>query len=881
LPAPEGTRVETEYVTPRSEAERVIAGIWREVLRVDRVGVNDNFFDLGGHSVLMAQVHAKLGSALGRELKLLDLFKYPTVGTLAAHLAGGEVAPMLVRQLASQVGEADVAVIGMAGRFPGANDLRTFWENLAAGVESISFFTDEELRASGVPASDLADPGYVRARGIVGGVDRFDAAFFGYSPREAEVIDPQQRLFLECAWEAFEEAGYDPAAYPGDVGVYAGVGMNTYVFNLLPDPEILDSVGNFQITISNDKDFLASRVSYKLGLCGPSLSVQTACSTSLVAIHLACRSLLSGECDAALAGGVSIRIPQEMGHHYREGAVFSPDGHCRAFDERAGGFVGGNGAGVVLLKRLSDALADGDPVRAVIKGSAVNNDGAVKVGYTAPAVEGQARVIAQALAAAGVEPGTVSYVEAHGTGTDLGDPVEIAALTRAFGPGAAKGSCAVGSVKTNIGHLDSAAGVAGFLKAVLALEHREIPPTLHFEHPNPKLELGESPFFIAARRTPWETRGVPRRAGVSSMGIGGTNAHVVLEEAPPRGPAARGREWQILPLSARSEAALDEVRARLAGHLRESPDEDLADAAWTLQAGRRRFEHRAVALGRNAEEAVRALETELLTGSGEAGSVAFLFSGQGSQYPGMAAELYRSEKTFRDEVDRACEILAPRLGLDLRTLLFEAEGERLAETEITQPALFVIEHALAGLWMSWGIRPAALLGHSIGEYVAACLSGVFSLEDALTLVAERGRLMGAMEPGAMLSVPLPEAEILPLLLPGLSIAAVNAPSRTVVAGPEPAVEELARALDGKSVKHRRLHTSHAFHSELMEPAVEPFLAALRRVRFHAPQIPFVSNVTGTWITAEEATDPGYWARHLRGTVRFADGIATLLSEPGR
>ncbi|HSK80544.1 MAG TPA: SDR family NAD(P)-dependent oxidoreductase, partial [Thermoanaerobaculia bacterium] len=883
LPAPEGARAEeATYVTPRSEAERAIAEIWREVLRVDRVGVNDNFFDLGGHSVLMAQVHAKLAATLGREIKLLDLFKFPTVGTLAAHLSGGEAATALVRQIPARAGETDVAVIGMAGRFPGAHDLRAFWENLAAGVESITFFTDEELRAAGVPASDLADPGYVRARGIVRDVDRFDASFFGYSPREAEVIDPQQRLFLECAWEAFEEAGYDPALYPGDVGVYAGVGMNTYVFNLLPDPEILDSVGNFQITISNDKDFLASRVSYKLGLRGPSLSVQTACSTSLVAVHLACRSLLSGECDAALAGGVSIRIPQEMGHHYREGAVFSPDGHCRAFDFRAGGFVGGNGAGIVLLKRLSDALRDGDTVRAVIKGSAVNNDGSVKVGYTAPAVEGQARVIAQALAAAGVEPETVSYIEAHGTGTDLGDPVEIAALTRAFGPGAARGSCAVGSVKTNIGHLDSAAGVAGLIKAVLALEHREIPPSLHFESPNPKLELPESPFFIAARRTPWEARGGPRRAGVSSMGIGGTNAHVVLEEAPPREPAAPGRAWQLLPLSARSEAALDAARARLAERLPELADADLADAAWTLQAGRRRFEHRAFVLGRDVEEAVRALETELLPGSGEAGSVAFLFSGQGSQYPGMAAELYRSETTFREEVDRACDILSPWLGLDLRNLLFaEGEAGRLSETEITQPALFVIEHALARLWMSWGIRPAALLGHSIGEYVAACLSGVFSLEDALALVAERGRLMGAMAPGAMLSVPLPEAEVLPLLPPGLSVAAVNTPARTVVAGPEPAVEELARALDAQGVKHRRLHTSHAFHSELMEPAVEPFLAALKRVRFHAPQIPFVSNVTGTWIKAEEATDPEYWARHLRGTVRFADGIATLLTEPGR
>ena len=902
LPAPEGAAGPADFVVPRTEVERKIAGIWREVLRVERVGAGDNFFDLGGHSLLMARVHARLREELdGFALGLVDLFKYPTVGALAAHLSpGGEevqasragVARALSRRSAAGRGETGIAIVGMACRFPGADSTERFWQNLAAGVESIAFFTDEQLRGAGVSAAELADPRYVRARGVVSDPAEFDAGFFGYSPREAEIMDPQQRVFLECAWEAFEDAGLDPARIAGDVAVFAGVGMNTYAFNLLPDPEILDSVGSFQISIANDKDFLASRVSYKLGLRGPSLTVQTACSTSLVAAHLACQSLLAGECDAALAGGVSIRLPQETGYRHHEGAVFAPDGHCRAFDVRAGGFVGGNGAGAVLLKRLEDALRDGDPIHAVIRGSAVNNDGAVKVGYTAPSVDGQAQVIAQALAVAGVAPETVGYVEAHGTGTDLGDPIEIAALTQAFGPGAGPGSCAIGSVKTNIGHLDSAAGVAGLIKAALALERGQIPPSLHFETPNPKLELERTPFRVNDRLAAWPAGAEPRRAGVSSMGIGGTNAHVVLEEAPARGAsAAPTRPWQLLPLSARGEAALAAAADRLAGHLRDHPDLDLTDAAYTLQTGRRRFDQRAFVLARTAEEAAAALESRdperFAAGAGESASVVFLFSGQGSQHPGMAAGLYGSERVFREAVDHACAHLAPRLGLDLRTLLFPATAEaadaaaRLERTEITQPALFVVEHALARLWMSWGVHPKAMIGHSVGEYVAACLAGVFSLEDALDLVAERGRRMGEMEPGAMLAVSLSETEVLPLLGEELSLAAVNAPRRTVVSGPAAAVERLAALLADRGVHHRRLRTSHAFHSAMMEAAVEPFTAALRRVRLRPPSIPFLSNVTGTWITPGEATDPEYWARHLRAAVRFSAGVGELLREPGR
>ncbi len=901
LPVP-GAAAESGAVLPRNEAERAIAAVWREVLSLERVGVDDNFFDLGGHSLLMAQVHARLCEVFDRDLTLIDLFRHPTIAALAAFLSPGDelaARPGEERALArlegraAAAGDRAVAVVGLAGRFPGANGIEAFWESLAAGAESITFFTDEQLAAAGVPRRVFTAPGYIRARGIVDGVELFDAGFFGYNPREAELMDPQQRVFLECAWEAFEDAGYDPARYPGDVGVYAGVGQNTYMFNLLGDPAMLDSVGSFQATISNDKDFLAPRVSYKLGLKGPSVVVQTACSTSLVAVHMACQAILDGECDAALAGGVSIRVPQQMGYQYRDGAVFSPDGHCRAFDAAAGGFVGGNGAGVVLLKRLADALRDGDRVHAVIRGSAINNDGSHKVGFTAPSVEGQAQVIAQALTVAGVEPSTIGYVEAHGTGTDLGDPIEIAALTEAFGPDVPRGACLIGSVKTNIGHLDSAAGVTGLIKAVLALEHRQVPPTLHFEAPNPKLGLETSPFRINADLTHWPAGPAPRRAGVSSMGIGGTNAHVILEEAPEAETAPAARFWQLLCLSARSEGALASSVERLAQHLR-SQRADLANAAdiaYTLHVGRRRFAQRAAVLARDLDEAATALETgdpeRLLVGAGEADSVAFLLSGQGSQHPGMAAGLYEAEDTFREQVDLACDLLLPRIGLDLRSLLFPAPGSeeearrRLARTELTQPALFVVEHALARQWMAWGVRPAALLGHSVGEYVAACLAGVFSLEDALTLVAERGRLMGEMAPGAMLAVSLSEEQVTPYLGPDLSLAAVNGPARSVVSGPEEAVAALEVTLAEHGVQRRRLHTSHAYHSAMMEPALEPYLEQLRRVRLQAPRIPFVSNVTGRWITAEEATDPGYWVRQLRGTVRFADGVAELLREPGR
>ncbi len=900
LPDPAGERplLRESYAAPRNAVEREIAGIWREVLGLDRVGRGDNFFDLGGHSLLILRAQARLREALGADLPIVDLFTYPTVEALAGHvlrLRGGEDAPVAapVAPAAVAAGSA-IAVLGMAGRFPQAPGIAELWELLRTGTEAVSFFSQEELRAAGVDEAMLEDPRYVPAKAFLDGVELFDAAFFGFTPREAEIMDPQQRLFLECAWEALEAAGHGKAAGQR-VGVFAGSSMNSYWFNLLANPEVVEAVGSFQTVTSNDKDFLATRVSYKLGLTGPSLTVQTACSTSLVAVHTACQALRAGECDMALAGGVSVRLPQKAGYLHLEGGIDSPDGHCRAFDAAAQGTVGGNGVGVVVLKRLAEALADGDPIRAVIAGSAINNDGAGKVGFTAPSVDGQAQVIRAAHQMAGIEPRTVTYVEAHGTGTPLGDPIEIAALTRAFAAGdpLEPGSCAIGSIKTNLGHLDAAAGVTGLIKAVLQLERRELAPSLHFQRANPQLGLAESPFRVNTALVPWEGAGGPLRAGVSSFGIGGTNAHVVLEEAPRRPAGSAARPGQLLILSARSEKALERMTARLAGHFESSPPEssdELADVAYTLQVGRTEFPWRRALVAASAEEARRALTSaqpgRLLTShcEGAAPAVVFLLSGQGSQYAGMAAGLYRDEPRFRHWLDLCAAAVEKETGMDPRRLLTAAdpaEAEAIHQTEWAQPALFAVEYALARFWMELGVVPDALLGHSVGELVAACLAGVFSLDDAAALVAARGRLVQQLPAGSMLAVALAEADLTPRLPAGLALAAVNAPDSVVVSGPSEEIDRFERELRAADIECRRLRTSHAFHSAMMEPALAAFAARVAQVERRAPRIPFLSNVTGTWITDEQAVDPAYWSAHLRSTVRFAAAVEELAREPER
>jgi acyl transferase domain-containing protein/acyl carrier protein len=788
------------------------------------------------------------------------------------------------------IGMEPIAIIGMAGRFPGAPNLQLHWENLVRGVEAITFFTDEELIATGVDPSLLRNPRYVRARGVLQDAELFDAGFFGFSPREAEIMDPQHRVFLEAAWEALENAGYASGVQALNAGVYAGASLNSYLItSLMSNPEVMLAAGSYQAMLANDKDFLATRVSYKLNLSGPSVTVQTACSTSLVAVQLACQALLARECDVALAGGVSINVPRVTGYLYEPGMILSPDGHCRAFDARAQGTVAGEGVGVVVLKRLRDALADRDHIRGVIRGAALNNDGSLKVGYTAPSVDGQAAVITRAHVMAGIDPGTITYVEAHGTGTELGDPIEIAALTQAFRTATERtGFCALGSVKTNIGHLDAAAGVAGLIKTVLALEHGVLPPSLHFSEPNPRIGFADSPFYVNASRSEWKRAGeIPRRAGVSSFGIGGTNAHVVVEEAPNPAPTGPSRPVQVLTFSAKSLAALDRVGADLASHLDEHEEQSLSDVAYTLHQGRAAFPHRRVVVARTHEEAARALRAGhgrgVPTRSATRGErpVVFMFSGQGSQYVGMSRGLYETEPIFRQVVDECAAALIPKLKVDLRTVLYpppsriEEARERLAATSLTQPALFVVEYALARLLMTWGVEPRAMLGHSIGEYVAACLSSVLKLTDALELVAVRGRLM-EIPGGGMLAVPLSESELRSMLPAGLSIAAVNGAALCAVSGPTSDVSAFEARLAARGIRTQPIHAAAAFHSAMMEPILDSFEQSVGRIELAPPVIPYISNVTGTWMTEEDARDPAYWTRHLRQTVRFWDGLQEVI-----
>ncbi len=791
---------------------------------------------------------------------------------------------------------SSIAIVGMSGRFPGASNVARFWENIREGRESIRFFTEAELLAAGERPELLRDPAYVKACGYLDDIDKFDAAFFGISPRDAAVFDPQHRLFLECASEAFEDAGYIGAKIGGPVAVFATSGASEYfTYNLVTNEEVLRSIGAWLLRhTGNDPNFLATRVSYELDLVGPSMNVQTACSSSIVAVHLACQSLLNGECDMALAGASTV-YPEQLGYVYRQGEILSPDGHCRAFDAQAGGTVMASAVGCVLLKRLSDAVRDGDSIRAVIRGSALNNDGSDKVGYLAPSVGGQAQVIAEALDLAGVAPEDVSYVEAHGTGTLIGDPIEIEALVQAFGPDVRKQSCAIGSVKTNIGHAGEAAGICALIKTVSALEHRELPPSLHYRAPNPQADLSNSPFFVNASLRPWAVApGKTRIAGVTCLGAGGTNAHLILEEAPPRSPAVRHTPGaQLLLLSARSDAALEAAAGNLANHLQSHPEQPLDEVAFTLMAGREAFEFRRAIVASDAASAAAQLKVadvqRLIRGKAarEPTSTVFLFPGGGAQYAGMGAELYAKEPVFREAVDACLAVVQPRLQVDLRRLMFPPAdqqaiaGKQLEAPSLALPALFAVEYALAMLLQSWGILPAALIGHSAGEYAAACISGVFTMPDAISLVAMRGVLFEKLPRGAMLSIALPEEQVRARLGSELSLAAVNGPSLCVASGPVDAIAKLEAELAAEEIEHARIHIDVAAHSSMLDTILVEFERFCRPIAFQRPKIPFVSNLTGTWITDAEATDPAYWVRHLRNTVRFDQGARTLLASGSR
>lgn len=776
----------------------------------------------------------------------------------------------------------EIAVIGIAGKFPGAKTIHEYWDNIYHGRNSISRFTQEEMLTDGADPSLIDHPHYVNAGGVLEDIDKFDADFFNYSPNEAKILNPQHRVFLECAWHALEDAAYKASDYKGSIGVFAGSSSNLYLYeHLLANKDILNNFDTFQLSIANSKDQLATRVSYALNLTGPSINVQTACSTSLVAIHMACQSLLNGECTMALAGAVSIQIQQKNGYLYQEGMIRSADGECRAFDKMASGAVGGNGVGIVVLKRYVDAIADGDRIDAIIKSSAINNDGNLKMGFTAPSVQRQADVIAEAINMAEISAETIGYVEAHGTGTPLGDPIEISGLTQAFCQTTQeKGFCAIGSVKTNIGHLDTAAGIAGFIKVVLALKHKTIPKSLHFTAPNPNINFENSPFFVSQQTQFWDAKQGVRRAGVSAFGIGGTNAHLILEEASIEHETTypTDNKQNLFCISAKSIQALEKKEQDLLAFLQKRTTKEYEEISSTLLLGRESFPHKK-AFFFSENKAVQVCQNHIPKESMcTLRKIAFLFSGQGTQQKSMAKELYLENKTFRYWIQYCANIANQYLEKPILSLLYpldENTSHEINDTQYTQPILFIVEYALAKMWMSWGIKPDIMIGHSLGEYVAATLSGVFSIEDALHIICNRATLMNSLPRGKMLAIFLPYTTLQTMLNDDLSIAAVNTDNLCVVSGIPTAIDALQQSLLQKNIASKIVVTSHAFHSNMMQPMLADFKNLLKSKTLNPPDIPYISNVSGELITASEATNPDYWTLHLRQTVFFEKGIKKL------
>lgn len=783
-----------------------------------------------------------------------------------------------------------IAIIGMAGRFPQSDTIDQFWKNLIDGKDCISTLSIDDARAAGVPDSIINLPNYIRRGGRVKNPDLFDATFFGFSPKDAQLLDPQHRLFLQCGWEAIESAGYNLNNLNCQVGVFGGCNMNYYLINnLIANPGILSNYFELQTIFSSDKDFLATRLSYKFNLKGPSYTIQSACSSSLVAVHVACQNLLTYQCDMALAGGVSLQIPWWNGYIIGDADIRSTDGICRPFDKDANGTLFGEGTGIVVLKRLQEAIADNDTIYAVIKGSAINNDGSLKAGYTAPSIDGQVDAVTMALETAGISASDISYIETHGTGTPLGDPIEILALTKTFRQYNDKVNyCGIGSVKASIGHLDAAAGIASLIKTALALHHKELPASRNFSQPNPQLQLENSPFFVVKNRTPWTSPdGIKRRAGVSSLGVGGTNAHVILEEAPLQKATESSVKWHFFPVSAKTPVSLKKSAQSFADFFTEEQNNNLADNAFTLQQGRQHFPYRQFVVADSSsncrQQFSELAKNELTTKApfSESTKIVFMFSGQGSQYLNMTSDLYKESTVFKYAFDSCCDLLLKNHVADLRTILFSNDEENsslIQQTNITQPLLFSIEYSLVKYWASLGIIPSALIGHSIGEYVAACISGVFTLEEAICIIAERGRIMYAQPPGKMLSINSPAKDIIPLLDSNIELALVNSPDLCVVAGEESHLKAFQSILSEKKIDSRILLTSHAFHSRLMDKAVKPFTDIMSRYSLKTPSIPFISNISGTWIDASAAQDPSYWGKHIRNTVNYSDGILKLLDD---
>lgn len=911
LQAPARTRpvLAQEYQSPQGALEIWLASQMGVLVGCDEVGRHDPFFELGGTSLSAVRLVAQASRKLGITLPVVGFFAAPTAAAYASALTSAHSAAVEKTFGVSAVSdEAErrrrapkkraasdeddlIAVVGMAVRLPGADDVDAFWRNLVDGVESIRPVTDAELDAAGVSAELRQDPNFVRATATLDHPDCFDAAFFGYTPREAQLLDPQQRVLLECAHAALEHAGLDPARSGRHIGVFGGVARNSYFQHQLANNETVRALlPDVQVTFGNDKDYAATRVSFKLDLRGPAFTAQTACSTGGVLLHLARQSLRNRECDAAIVGGARIVCPLNAGYLWVDGSIMSRDGRMRAFDAQGTGMIRASGVSCVVLKRLADARRDGDTVYSVIRGSALNNDGADKAGYAAPSIGGQSEVIQLALDDAGLSADDIGYIEAHGTSTHLGDPIEITALTRAFRQQTARTAyCRIGSVKSNLGHLDPAAGVVSLIKTSLMLHHRSHVPSVGYETPNPNIDFASSPFVVADRYQPWESAS-PRRAGVSSFGIGGTNAHLVLEEAPgPARASVAARAWQIYPLSAKTDEVLLENARRHSQWWQRQTGASLIDAAWTLQLGRAAYEKRGIAVVQDARSLVdRALAEGFIKGAALRNpSLVFVFPGQGAQHPGMGRELYQYETVYRRVIDEGCEILKPLLKEDLRKVLYpdpdsaEAAAVRLKETVLAQPAIFLVSYALARLWDSWGIRPSLMIGHSVGEFVAATLAGVFEFADALKLLAARAKLMQSMPAGSMMAIRLPAAEVPPHLVDGVCIAAVNAPGLSIVSGPTESVDALESKLKDQGIGVLRLHTSHAFHSSMMDPIVEAFRAEVAGVVRKPPQREIISTLTAESLTAEQAQDPDYWSSQLRQEVRFLPAVSKALASPGR
>lgn len=891
LPKPSNQRPELSvlFKAATTPAEKNIEKIWQELLQIERIGVNDNFFELGGNSLLALKSIALLKDKWGYEIPVTKLYQYPTINALSAFIERDETDAHQKSTLTRTADNEDIAIIGMAGRFPGANTVDEFWTMLLNGKETTRFFTDEELDPS-IPLSVRQDPNYVKARGVVDQPGHFDAEFFGINPKMAEVMDPQQRIFLEISWEVLEASGHLAQHYKGSVGVFGGGGYNYYYAeNVLPNKEVVNKIGSFQVVTYNDKDYIATRTSYQLNLKGPSVSVHSACSTSLLAVAEAVESIRKGQCDVAIAGASAITSPVNSGHIYQEGAMLSNDGHCRPFDRNAKGTVFSDGAGVVLLKRKSDAERDGDQIYAVIKGVGVNNDGGGKGSFTAPSTEGQAGAIRMALQDAQIDPSTISYVEAHGTGTPLGDPIEIEGLKLAFGKQSQQQFCAIGSVKSNMGHLTAAAGVAGLIKTALSLYHKVIPASINFSDANPNIDFVNSPFYVNNQLTEWKSDKI-RRAGISSFGVGGTNVHVVIEEAQAAiAPALHSKPVELITISARSAQSRESYAKKLADYIEQHPELTLSEISFNLNRTRNDFNtRRFVTASTNTELLEKLRATDFATNTAKqlkeiAEEVLFSFPGQGSQSLNMGLELYQQEPVFRNAIDRCAAILQPYMGEDIRAVIYpsvsdQQSRDRLNNTYYTQPAMFVIEYAMASLWMSWGIQPTLLTGHSIGEYVAAHLAGIFSLEDGLKLIYNRANLMHQLPGGSMLSVRAESSKVLPLLPASLSIAAINSPGLCVVAGPTETVTNFSKQLEEHGIANKLLYTSHAFHSSMMESIVQPFETIVRSVTLKTPSIPIVSTATGKLMSDNEATDPAYWASQIRSTVRFADALNTVFEK---